>query len=140
MSNEDELDFSQYEDAFAHLDKRLEAVERIMEDKGPVLLDESIPLHPAAEKYQLTRRRTVTMGSGAAMAFVGPTGSVGRLSLSHMQDDDDPRPLQLEDVVVELEVNGELLHLSFRAFQTWCERVSRLLQEGYDHLSRYELF
>ena len=139
MSN-DELDFSQYEDAFAQLDKRLEAIGRIMEDKGPVLLDESIPLHPAAEKYKLTRRRTVTLGSGAAMAFVGPTGSVGRLSLSHMQDDGDTAPLRLEDLVVELEVNGELVHLSFRAFQTWCERVTRLLQEGYDHMSQYELF
>ena len=138
--SDDGLDFSQYEDAFAQLDKRLEAVERIMGDKGPVLLDESVPLNPVAEKYQLTRRRTVTLGSGAAMAFVGPTGSVGRLSLSHMQDDDDPSPLQLDDVVVELEVNGELLHLSFRAFQTWCERVNRLLQEGYDSMSRYELF
>ena len=139
MSN-DELNFSQYEDAFAQLDKQLEAVGRLMSDKGPVILDESIPLHPAAEKYKLTRRRTVTLGSGAAMAFVGPTGSIGRLSLSHMHDDDDPSPLQLDDVVVELEVNGELLHLSFRAFQTWCERVTRLLQEGYDHMSQYELF
>ena len=74
------------------------------------------------------------------MAFVGPTGSVGRLSLSHMQDDGDPSPLQLDDVVVELEVNGELLHLSYRAFQTWCERVARLLQEGYDHMSQHRLF
>ena len=74
------------------------------------------------------------------MAFVGPTGSVGRLSLSHMHDDDDQSPLQLDDVVVEIEVNGELLHLSFKAFQTWCERVSRLLQEGYDHMSQYEMF
>ena len=139
MSN-DELNFSQYEDAFAQLDKKLEAIGRLMSDKGPVILDESIPLHPAAEKYKLTRRRTVTLGSGAAMAFVGPTGSIGRLSLSHMHDDDDPSPLQLDDVVVELEVNGELLHLSFRAFQTWCERVSRLLSEGYDHMSKYELF
>lgn len=139
MSN-DELDFSQYEEAFAQLDKRLEAVERIMGDKGPVLLDESIPLHPAAEKYKLTRRRTVTMGSGAAMAFVGPTGAVGRLSLSHMRDDDDPEPLLLEDVVVELEVNGELIHLSFTAFQTWCARVARLLQEGYDNMDQHRLF
>ena len=137
---DDELNFSQYEEAFAHLDKRLEAIGRLMSDKGPVILDESIPLHPAAEKYKLTRRRTVTLGSGAAMAFVGPTGSVGRLSLSHMQDDGDTAPLRLEDLVVELEVNGELVHLSFRAFQTWCERVTRLLSEGYDHMSRYELF
>ena len=140
MSNDDELDFSQYEDAFAQLDKRLEAIERIMGDKGPVLLDESILLHPAAEKYKLTRRRTVTLGSGAAMAFVGPTGSVGRLSLSHMQDDGDTAPLRLEDLVVELEVNGELVHLSFRAFQTWCDRVSVLLREGYDHMSQHRLF
>ena len=139
MSN-DELNFSQYEEAFAQLDKKLEAVGRLMSDKGPVLLDESIPLHPTAEKYQLTRRRTVTMGSGAAMAFVGPTGSVGRLSLSHMQDDDDTEPLQLEDIVVELEVNGELIHLSFKAFQIWCERVTRLLHEGYDNMAQHRLF
>ena len=140
MSNDDEMDFSQYEDAFKQLDKRLEAIGRIMSDKGPVLLDESIPLHPAAEKYKLTRRRTVTLGSGAAMAFVGPTGSVGRLSLSHMQDDGDTAPLRLEDLVVELEVNGELVHLSFVGFQTWCARVSRLLQEGYDSMSQHRLF
>ena len=138
--SDDELDFSQYEEAFAQLDKRLEAVDRIMSDKGPVLLDESVPLNPAAEKYKLTRRRTVTLGSGAAMAFVGPTGSVGRLSLSHMQDDDDTEPLQLEDIVVEIEVNGELIHLSFKAFQTWCDRVARLLQEGYDNMAQHRLF
>ena len=138
--SDDELDFSQYEEAFAQLDKQLEAVGRLMSDKGPILLDESIPLHPAAEKYKLTRRRTVTLGSGAAMAFVGPTGSVGRLSLSHTQDEDETEPLRLEDIVVEIEVNGELIHLSFRAFQTWCERVARLLQEGYDSMSQHRLF